>query len=218
MIGKDIHDKLEFDKESGIMKRLFAIVLVMILIVFMCSCIDSQLPTDENKQPQSEKTNEEICEHIWDDGIEVEGGTDAYLMEYTCTVCGEKEQHIITIIPPYPITENDIVNKVYVYEKEGFCGDFTIEIKADGTFTYYEGMLSSHIGSGEWTYTDTDRMLTLFEKMVRLDENGNWEQFTQSYSFLVEEDTLIFVNKGSDNGLGNFLYVKVKDGEKFFAR
>ena len=126
--------------------------------------------------------------------------------------------HIITIIPPYPITENDIVNKVYVYEKEGFCGDFTIEIKADGTFTYYEGMLSSHIGSGEWTYTDTDRMLTLFEKMVRLDENGNWEQFTQSYSFLVEEDTLIFVNKGSDNGLGNFLYVKVKDGEKFFAR
>ena len=218
MIGEDIHVKLEFDEESGIMKRLFAIVLVMILIVSMCSCIDSQLPTDENKQPQSEKTNEEICEHIWDGGIEVEGGTDAYLMEYKCTVCGEKEQHIITIIPPYPITEDDIVNKVYVYEKEGFSGDFTIEIKADGTFTYYEGMLSSHIGSGEWTYTDTDRMLTLFEKMVRLDENGNWEQFTQSYSFWVEEDTLIFVNKGSDNGLGNFLYVKVKDGEKFFAR
>ena len=218
MIGKDIHDKLEFDEDCDIMKRLFAIVLVMILIVSMCSCIDSKLPTDENKQPQSEKNNEEICEHIWDGGIEVEGGTDAYLMEYKCTVCGEKEQHIITIIPPYPITEDDIVNKVYVYEKEGFSGDFTIEIKADGTFTYYEGMLSSHIGSGEWTYTDTDRMLTLFEKMVRLDENGNWEQFTQSYSFWVEEDTLIFVNKGSDNGLGNFLYVKVKDGEKFFAR
>ena len=44
--------------------------------------------------------NEKICEHIWDDGIEVEGGTGAYLMEYTCTVCGEKDQQIITIIPP----------------------------------------------------------------------------------------------------------------------
>ena len=44
--------------------------------------------------------NEEICEHIWDDGVEVEGGNGGYVMEYTCTICGEKEQQIITIIPP----------------------------------------------------------------------------------------------------------------------
>ena len=47
----------------------------------------------------------QICEHIWDDGIEVEGGNDAYLMEYTCTICGEKDQQIIFIIPP----NNDIL-------------------------------------------------------------------------------------------------------------
>ncbi len=44
--------------------------------------------------------NEEICEHTWDDGVEIEGGNSGYVMEYTCTVCGEKEQQIITIIPP----------------------------------------------------------------------------------------------------------------------
>lgn len=51
------------------------------------------------------KSNDEACEHIWDDGIEVEGGNDAYLMEYTCTICGEKDQQIIFIIPP----NNDIL-------------------------------------------------------------------------------------------------------------
>ena len=49
--------------------------------------------------------NEEICEHIWDDGIEIESGTGAYLMEYTCTVCGKKDQQIITIIPEESTTE-----------------------------------------------------------------------------------------------------------------
>ena len=63
------------------------------------------------------------------------------------------------------ITKDDIMNKVYVYEKDGCGGDFTIEIKADGTFTYYEGFLSSHIGIGEWSYSDG--MLTLSEKTSR---------------------------------------------------
>ena len=63
--------------------------------------------------------NEEICEHTWDNGVEVESGVGAYLMEYTCTVCGKKNQQIITIIPPLPVSKDDIVDKVYVYEKDG---------------------------------------------------------------------------------------------------
>ena len=110
------------------------------------------------------------------------------------------------------LTKDDIVDKVYVYEKEGAGGDFTIEIKADGTFNYYEGVLSSHIGMGEWSYSDG--MLTLFEKTSRLNEAYELEEVINSYSFSVEKDTLIFVDKG----LGNFRYVKVKDGEKFFVQ
>ena len=203
------------------MKKTVAFIMVLILLVSMCACNDLQLPNNDSKQSQSENNqqtpNEEVCEHIWDDGIEVEGGIGGYVMEYTCTVCGKKDQQIITIIPPYYVTEDDIVDKVYVYEKEGFGGgSFTIQIKADGTFTYYEGMLSSHIGSGEWSYSDG--MLTLFEKMYRLNETGKVEQVTNSYSFVVEKDTLIFVDKGLELGLGNFLYVTVKHGEKFIAQ
>ena len=104
------------------------------------------------------------------------------------------------------ITKDDIVDKVY--EKDGLGSDFEIEINADGTFTYYEGWFSSHSGRGEWSYSDG--VLTLFEKV-------NWnegEHVVNTYIFLVEKDTLIFVDKG----LGNFLYIKVNNGEKFFAK
>ena len=96
------------------MKKLLISIIVLILIFFMYACNNTQLPDDNNKQSQSENnqqtTNEETCKHIWDDGIEVESGIDAYLkdaylMEYTCTICGEKDQQIITIIPP----NNDIL-------------------------------------------------------------------------------------------------------------
>ncbi len=113
------------------------------------------------------------------------------------------------------ITKDDIVDKIYTYEKDGFGGNFTITIKADGTFNYYEGFLSSHIGMGEWSFSDG--MLTLFEKTSRFVTANEIEEVINSYSFLVEKDTLIFVDKGLDNGSGNFRYVKVKDGEKFFG-
>ena len=111
------------------------------------------------------------------------------------------------------MTKDDIADKVYVYEKDGCGGDFTIEIKADGTFTYYEGLLSSHIGMGEWSYSDG--MLTLIEKSSRFNETyEKMEEVIVSYSFSVEKNALIFVDKGS----GNFRYVKVRDGEKFFVQ
>lgn len=111
------------------------------------------------------------------------------------------------------MTRDDIVDKIYVYEKDGCGGDFTIEIKADGTFTYYEGLLSSHIGMGEWSYSDG--MLTLIERSSRFNEAyEKMEEVILSYSFSVENDTFIFVDKGT----GNFQYVEVKDGEKFYVQ
>lgn len=44
--------------------------------------------------------------------------------------------------------DNNVAGKVYTYEKDGMGGDFSIYIYEDGTFTYYEGMLSSYIGIG----------------------------------------------------------------------
>lgn len=43
--------------------------------------------------------NTESCDHQWDEGVEVEGGIGAYVMEYTCTLCGSKNREVI-LIPP----------------------------------------------------------------------------------------------------------------------
>lgn len=108
------------------------------------------------------------------------------------------------------VDESDICGKTYVYENEGFGGDFTIEIKDDGTFTYYEGMLSSYIGSGNWTFADG--MLTLAESVPVINsESGEAGTSTRTQQFSVERDALRFKEAGSDN----FIYLKVKDGEKF---
>ena len=43
---------------------------------------------------------------------------------------------------------DSVAGKTFVWEKEGFGGDFTITLNADGTYQYYEGYLSSYIGFG----------------------------------------------------------------------
>ena len=47
-----------------------------------------------------------ICEHQWDDGIEVESGSGGYVMQYTCSLCGSKRREIITIIPPSGVSHS----------------------------------------------------------------------------------------------------------------
>ena len=42
----------------------------------------------------------------------------------------------------------------YKYEGEGFGGDFTITLNADGTYEFYEGPLSSYMGMGTWYAAD----------------------------------------------------------------
>ena len=89
----------------------------------------------------------------------------------------------------------------YLYEGEGFGGDFRIAIAEDGTFTYYEGMLSSYIGAGEWTL-DGD--------VLRLKDHENGNLKYNNY-FRVEERRLVFIEEGSTN----FMYLKVADGAAF---
>ena len=87
----------------------------------------------------------------------------------------------------------------YVWEKEGFGGDFTITLNEDGTYEYYVGYLSSYIGSGNWTVEGSELTMT--------ETTG----FDWVYHFTVEDDTLVFVSEGSSE----FTYVKVEDGDRF---
>lgn len=96
------------------------------------------------------------------------------------------------------VSAGELAGKSYVYEKDGFGGPLTISLEEDGSFTYYEGSLSSYIGMGAWTVErDT---LTLQEKDRR-------------FTFRVDGEELIFRRDES----GNFLYIDVLDGEKFTA-
>lgn len=89
----------------------------------------------------------------------------------------------------------------YIYEKEGFGGDFYIIISEDGTFTYYVGLLSSYIGVGEWTMDGS---------VLRLKDHEYPSMKFENF-FTVKEDKLVFIEENSTN----FMYLKVADGAVF---
>ncbi len=87
----------------------------------------------------------------------------------------------------------------YKYEGEGFGGDFTITLRADGTYSFYEGMLSSYIGGGHYSFEDG---------LLVFSEEAGFELLNR---FLYTGDALLFCAEDSDN----FIYVKLPDGSRF---
>jgi len=103
------------------------------------------------------------------------------------------------------ITER-IGNRIFSYTGEpldpNFEDDvFHIALMEDGSFSYYESMLSSHIGFGTWHVQDGILILT------ESPDTGH----EATYRFEVDGNKLYFIQDGSDN----FIYIQVKDGEKF---
>ena len=88
----------------------------------------------------------------------------------------------------------------YQYEGEGFGGDFTLTLNADGTYTFYEGALSSYMGAGTWDVYDNAVYLTEGEGGLDL-----------SFMFGAVENALVYLAGGSDP----FVHVRVQDGERF---
>lgn len=103
------------------------------------------------------------------------------------------------------VSKSDIAGRTYVYEKEGFGSEFTIEIQEDGTFSYYEGALSSYLGFGKWELDGTILCLT--------DGDGSSENPLVNY-FKVKGKNLVFLSENSSN----FTYMDVSDGDKFLRK
>ena len=99
--------------------------------------------------------------------------------------------------------DNAVAGKTYLYEGEGFMGNFTITLYNDGTFTYYEGMASSYIGIGSWEQNGDSIILT---------DDGH-SGYGLVNHFRCDGNDLVFVEQDSNN----FVYVKVKDGERFHS-
>jgi|GEM_PF-1569388 len=81
---------------------------------------------------------------------------------------------------------------------EGFSGldNFTITLNQDGTFSYYETMISSRFGLGNYTFEDG--IVTLFDG----DKTFRFRCFLGGLQYIAE---------GSDE----FMYIKLADGEIF---
>lgn len=92
----------------------------------------------------------------------------------------------------------------YAREKGGFGGNFCITLKADGSFGYYEGSLSSYIGTGRWSLDGDTLCLT---------DEGMRSAGARHYYFKVEGDALVFQRESSDG----FTYVRAADGDRFLA-
>lgn len=77
-------------------------------------------------------------------------------------------------------------------------GEFTITFNEDGSYWYYEGSLSSYIGSGSWEITDDIVVLTENVKgsVIRLK---------------IQDDAIVYSAENSDN----FYYITVRDGDRF---
>ncbi len=98
------------------------------------------------------------------------------------------------------ITAADVAGKQFVYTGKGAGSDFYINIYRNGTFQYYAGVYSSHIGLGDWEVRDGKLYLrdtTLQNPMI--------------FVFSMTDDDLVYIADESHP----FMYVDVKDGERF---
>lgn len=96
----------------------------------------------------------------------------------------------------------NITEKSFIYEKEGAGSSFTITIYGDGTFSYYAGWFSSHIGMGVWE--QKGGKLYLYESDY---------SHANRFVFYIEENALVYFAAESSD----FMYVNVADGERFYA-
>ena len=109
---------------------------------------------------------------------------------------------------PWVATSEAISNKQYVYTKPGAGSAFYINIYSDGTFQYYAGVYSSHIGMGEWELKDGK--LYLYEEGYRI-VDGELHTGMDTFAFDVTESNLVYIAAESHP----FMYVQVDDGDLF---
>ena len=105
---------------------------------------------------------------------------------------------------PAKSVDGEIAGKTYVYENEGILGSFAITLYEDGSFTYFEGLASSYIGNGSWMQEGDNITMT--------DDGEGSYGLVNHFKFVGEN--LVFVEQNSSN----FVYVKVKDGERFYRK
>lgn len=109
-------------------------------------------------------------------------------------------------LPVYPVTLSGELYKpkgvMFARKNDNGFDSFTITLFENGTFSYYETCISSHIGMGFWTL-DGDT--------VCMRERRFSNPYT--YEFKYENGKLLYIADGSDK----FMFAKLQDGAEFTA-
>lgn len=102
-------------------------------------------------------------------------------------------------------TEADVIND-YMCEQIGFGGMFTLAVSEDGTFHYYEGLLSSYFGTGKWQFENN--------KLTLLDEGTGK---IRKAVFRYEDGDLLYCQQDSDEH--PFTYIgQLDEGTRFIPK
>ena len=118
--------------------------------------------------------------------------------------CDGEEQVFSGALTIEPVTAQAVVGS-YIRPNESKLDNFHITLYADGTYQYYEAMISSHIGLGN--YTVENDIVTLVDGQIP-GVNGS---LTRTYKFRYANDQLIFLADESDR----FMYLDLPDGAVF---
>lgn len=121
----------------------------------------------------------------------------AALLAVALTSCRGKETYTV-----------ERISGSYFRENSNGFDHFTITLNEDGTYQYFESMISSHLGMGG--YTLEDGVVTLTDSQIP----GVYGSLTHAYKFRCEEDKLIYLADESDD----FMYIKLPDGAEFERR
>ena len=128
------------------------------------------------------------CDHQWDDGVEIEGGLGGYVMEYTCTLCGDKKRETITIIPPSGVSHSI-----------SYQSDRTKELLMEG-FAPTEAKPGDSVVLRTNPIMDAD--LTFYANGVKLTQtyadSDYWE-----YVFIMPDEDVVITHEITDGFLPN---------------
>lgn len=94
----------------------------------------------------------------------------------------------------------------YIYEKVGLYSDLVITLYEDGTFTFSEGLISSHFGYGRWLQVDKE--LTLYDESM--DE-------IHKISFTIGEDQCLYYHLDWIRTSTPFIFIELEEGAKFIS-
>ena len=103
------------------------------------------------------------------------------------------------------VSDLDEIYGFYCRMNDNGVDSFSITLYEDGTYTYYETLISSHVGYGE--YSVDGNVITLTELIPPGETNGT----NRIFKFKYQDNKLIFVKSGSDE----FLYADLPDGAEF---